>query len=197
MRIIKKKKSNSSHRMSLILNRWISPFASMTHSRKPGSGFITNVLDNKRIVDEFTVSKTPVLTLVDSNIVSADITVPLPSNDDSLKSVTFFLYIITKNIFIAKFNSMIKWKYSANLATNKKYLIKKLMFFEVIDQRLVFRKKEDKLNFNIINLFNEISELGLSKYDISNEIKYRLISKFELIYIPYRNTDKLVTTFNF
>jgi hypothetical protein len=105
---IKKLKRNSSFHRAFKLNRWISPFDPLTKTRKPGGGFVPTYLDNIRIVDEFAVSKTPFITLIDSNIVSSDVVIPFPSNDDSIICTNFFTYLIVKSIFIGKFHFLMK-----------------------------------------------------------------------------------------
>jgi len=89
------------------LNRWIIPSAHRARTRKPGGGFVPTYLDNVRIIDEFSTNRTPFIALVDSNVNSSDVLIPFLSNDDSLKCVNFFLYLIVKNVFIFKFKYLI------------------------------------------------------------------------------------------
>jgi ribosomal protein S2 len=190
---IRKIKKNSSFTRAFRLNRWLSPFDAATKTRKPGAGFVPTYLDNIRVIDEFAVSKTPFITLIDSNVVSSDVTIPIPSNDDSIKCINFFTYLITKAIFIGKYSFLNKWKDHVIKINKKRDITKKMVFFYNIKKEYKDEKKEkpkDRLNFdNKFKFFvDDLIEDNLEKFDVSNEIKFKIAQSFE-VYYSLNNVD--------
>lgn len=184
---IKKLKKNSSFNKILKYPRWLNPFDPLQQTRKPGGGFVPTYLDNVRIIDEFAVSNTPFITLVDSNIVSGDVAIPFPSNDDSIRCILFYTYMITKCIFIGKFRFLMRWK-SGIIKVKSEDINKKLIFLYNINKKVYKNKKEKfKDKDNIQNKFkyflDDLIFENLEKFDVTNEIKYKLATQFELTYI--------------
>jgi hypothetical protein len=82
----------------------------LQHRRRiPFAGFIPNVLDNILPVDEFKVGLIPLVGIVDSNVLSADISLPVPGNDDSMICINYYCYMLTRVIFAGKINSALIW----------------------------------------------------------------------------------------
>jgi len=129
----KTKKGRQNFYRRVRLNRWIIPSAHRARTRKPGGGFVPTYLDNVRIIDEFSTNRTPFIALVDSNVNSSDVLIPFLSNDDSLKCVNFFLYLIVKNVFIFKFKYLQKWKYNIVSLNKRKFIKKKCFFLKTLD----------------------------------------------------------------
>lgn len=184
---IKKLKKNSSFQRAFKFNRWLSPFDPMSKTRKPGGGFVPTYYDNVRIIDEFAVSNTPFITLSDSNVVSTDITIPFPSNDDSIKCVLFFTYLLTKCIFVGKCRFLLKWK-TGIVKLKHSNLKKKLIFLYNIDKKKYKNKKqelEDKDNIDnkLTFLIDDLISENLEKFNTKNEIKYKLATNFEIYFM--------------
>jgi ribosomal protein S2 len=51
--------------------------------RIPGLGFFPTYFDNVHAIEEFVLSSIISIGIVDSNVTSGDVFIPLPSNDDS------------------------------------------------------------------------------------------------------------------
>jgi len=191
---IRKAKKNSSFRKALKRNRWVSPFDPLKKTRKPGGGFVPSYLDNVRVIDEFAVSKTPFITLIDSNVISGDVVVPLPSNDDSLICVNFFCYLITKSLFVGKYSLLSKWKYNV-MPHSDSDLYKKAVFLWAFDGEKKKKgepQKMDNYDDRFDLLLNNFIKETMDKYDAANEIKYKLTKGFELFYcIDHVDTPEL------
>lgn len=153
--------------------------------RKPGGGFIPTFLDNLRIVDEFAISDIPFITLIDSNIKSNDVMIPIPSNDDSIQCILFFTYLITRNIFISKVSCLKKWKYGIYKANELKYYKFKYVFLKNIEM-----KKKLDLNIRFENLLLDVFKGNTLNFDIRNYIKDNFCVPHEVIFSSNFEKDK-------
>lgn len=134
-----------------VLKKW-TILKKLTTTRKkfiqkqnfPGGGFVPTVRDNPNIIDEFSTSNVPFISLIDSNVRSVGVFIPIPSNDDSIQCVNFFLFLISKAIILIKalklkkFVMKIKKKKSINYLNNNY----KFVF-------LTFLKKNVEVRYNL------------------------------------------------
>lgn len=77
--------------------------------RPPSAGFVPSVLDNLGPVDEFLAAKLPCVGIVDSNVPSWDILMPVPGNDDSAICVNFYCYLVTRSLLAGKLTVLVRW----------------------------------------------------------------------------------------
>jgi len=74
----------------------------LSRRRIPRAGFVASVLDNLGPVDEFIRAITPCVGIVDSNVPSWNLLLPVPGNDDSLICVNFYCYLLSRAILVGK-----------------------------------------------------------------------------------------------
>ncbi len=102
--------------------RLASYFGFVLHRRRfPGAGFITSVLDNLGPVDEFMAASVPCVGIVDSNVPSWNILLPVPGNDDSAICVNFYCYILARAVLAGKLKRVMKWE--LKVRKRRKFLI--------------------------------------------------------------------------
>lgn len=86
-------------------------FGLVMHRRRlPAAGFVTSVLDNLGPVDEFLAARLPCVGIVDSNVPSWNILMPVPGNDDSSICVNFYCYLLSRSLLSGKVSFVYNWK---------------------------------------------------------------------------------------
>jgi hypothetical protein len=158
----------------------------------PGGGFVPTVLDNPNVIDEFALSRTPFLTLIDSNVRSLGVYIPVPSNDDSIQCVNFFSFLISKAILINKFfflqrfiTNIKKSDSSLNFNINYKFIF--LSFLkEKIRGKEDFNLNETSSDFNKFLLLT-LKAANVENFDFSDEIKINMFIEHEAIYSLMKN----------
>lgn len=91
--------------------RLASFFGLVVHRRRlPAAGFVTSVLDNLGPVDEFLAARLPCVGIVDSNVPSWNLLMPVPGNDDSSICVNFYCYLLSRSLLSGKVSFVINWK---------------------------------------------------------------------------------------
>lgn len=68
----------------------------------PGMGFVTNALQSWKAIDEFWTSNIPCISIVDSNVLSWGITLPIPGNDDSILCLNYYCYMVARGVILTK-----------------------------------------------------------------------------------------------
>lgn len=81
----------------------------MHRHRLPAAGFVTSVLDNLGPVDEFLSARLPCVGIVDSNVPSWNILMPIPGNDDSSICVNFYCYLLSRSLLSGKIYFVYNW----------------------------------------------------------------------------------------
>jgi len=74
--------------------------------RIPGLGFFPTYFDNIHAIEEFVLSSIISIGIVDSDVPSGDVFIPLPSNDDSWACINFFTFLVSKTIYGRKIFNM-------------------------------------------------------------------------------------------
>lgn len=157
--------------------------------RLPGGAFTPTVLNNLAAVEEFTAAHLPCVGIVDSNVPSTAIMIPVPGNDDSYVCVNFYCYMLSRSLLAAKVNFVYMWKWKIRMKKiyrrRKPWMINPTRFRNVsqfIYLYTNFYRYGNKNDF--FKLFDEVSNLEfimqISKEDaivkwLSNTI---LVSKF-------------------
>jgi len=135
--------------------------------RLPGGAFTPTVLNNMAAVQEFTAGRLPCIGIVDSNVPSISIMVPVPGNDDSYVCVNFYCYMLSRSLLAGKvdFVYMWKWKIRRKISYLKRtgnYLKTRIRHRNVnhfIYLYTNFYKYSNKNDF--FKLFNEIYDFQL------------------------------------
>jgi len=107
--------------------------------RRPLVGFVTNVLDSYFVAEEFMVCKIPCIGIIDSNVKSWNVSLPVPGNDDSFLCINFYCYFITRFILLKKMYFLVKWKNLVRI--KKKKLNLKFLFLLNLKRRYFFKSK--------------------------------------------------------
>jgi small subunit ribosomal protein S2 len=124
----------------------------------PRSAFISNIFNNRWPSNECTISGTPCIGIVDTNVSGDDTNIATPGNDDSNDSIVFYNSYFSKYIIDKKYGIIVRW-------LNK---IRKR-------QRFLSFAEWFKLNF-----YNRYQEFEQKKYDEFKKIyaiKYRESTK--------------------
>ena len=91
--------------------RLASFFGLVAHRRRlPAAGFVTSVLDNLGPVDEFLAARLPCVGIIDSNVPSWNVLMPVPGNDDSSICVNFYCYLLSRSLLSGKVSFVYNWK---------------------------------------------------------------------------------------
>lgn len=117
----------------------------LTRFSWPRGIFLSNVPINYVICKEAASVLLPVVALVDTNIKSYLFNFPIPSNDDSLNSINFFLSILSKHLLLCKYKKIVNWynKY--------KYKSKKIINSEVYKKLKLYINKKLKIFYRSQN----------------------------------------------
>jgi ribosomal protein S2 len=78
----------------------------------------------------------PIIAIIDSNVKSYLVKLPIISNDDSMESFYYIFNIISKLILLLKYKKLILWFFKY------KRIVKELNFKSLLD-RLYYIKKEN------------------------------------------------------
>jgi len=80
-------------------------FGLVNHRRRlPGAGFAPTILNNLGAVEEFLAGRLPCVGIVDSNVPSSNLMIPVPGNDDSGVCINFYCYILSRSLLAGKIN---------------------------------------------------------------------------------------------
>jgi len=156
----------------------ISFYGLINYRRKaPGLCFMPTVLDNVMAVDECVLKNIASIVIVDSNTVSADVSIPLPSNSKSKISVNFFIYFFSRLIYNRKIFSILYWK-----------------------RRLLFSRKFELLKKKFI-LLNFLKKQKFKRFDYFKSLqKFRSFIKqirtYHKIRVDFQLTVKTLFTTN-
>jgi hypothetical protein len=181
--------------------RLASFFGLVAHRRRlPAAGFVTSVLDNLGPVDEFLAARLPCVGIVDSNVPSWNILMPVPGNDDSSVCVNFYCYLLSRSLLAGKVLFVYNWEkkvqpvetYPVKLRNMSNFIYaysnlfrnyESSSFFRVFDN---IRKTQIPLNISIAETINFwLQESGIVK-DFSTYRKELYIS------INEKNPDEQV-----
>ncbi len=123
----------------------------LTRNSWPRMIFVSNITNSILAVKEAYSLKLPSIGLVDTNVKSHLVTIPIPSNDESIESVGFFNILIAHFILKNKFFLVLMWFFNIRKAS-------KVMLLDhwILDWIRLKKKKDIKdssffnLNFNLL-----------------------------------------------
>jgi small subunit ribosomal protein S2 len=105
----------------------------LTHRRRmPAAGFVPNVLESNNPSEEFTTCKIPNIGVVDSNVGSWNVLIPIAGNDDSVMCINYYCYMITRSILAGKINYVDNWRFGLIREDKKRLFIKRCLFTYLI-----------------------------------------------------------------
>ena len=136
----------------------------------------------------FCLAKVPFISLVDSNIRSVGVYIPIASNDDSIQSVNFFSFLIAKMILISKSIKLVRFK--KILKRNEKLLKVKHKFVFLNYLKLSNLKKDEYLKNESKKEFNYF--LSKILYNSThNKFKFKKQMKY-IMFIPHEADYALI-----
>lgn len=144
-------------------------FGLVNHRKRlPGAGFSPSVLNNLGAVEEFLAGRIPCVGVVDSNVPSSNLMIPIPGNDDSAICINFYCYILSRGLLAGKINFVFLW--NRQIRRYKKRRKKESVKFRSLNQFIYlytnFYKYTNKNKFS--EVFDFISK-NEQIYDISKE----------------------------
>jgi len=99
-------------------------FGLINHRKRlPGAGFAPTVLNNLAAVEEFLAARLPCVGIVDSNVPSTNIMIPVPGNDDSAICINFYCYILSRSLLSGKLNFVFLWSWQIRQNKIKKSFV--------------------------------------------------------------------------
>ena len=150
--------------------------------RLPGTLFLPSVKDCEVAADEFASANLPTIGIVDSNVLSWTVTIPIPGNDDSFQCINFYCFLISKLIISKKFYFFhYMWKKKLKDEKNQKKVIKRDLYYSYWI---------DKYNTNVNN-FNSNLDLLMSFLNNKNIIVKRSITEYESLFRSFVKTDMI------
>ena len=98
-------------------------FGFVNHRKRlPGACFVPTLINNIAVSDEFSKARLQSVGIVDSNVSSTSLMVPVPGNDDSFVCVNFYCYLLTRAIFAGKIDFVFLWSSQIKQKRQKKEL---------------------------------------------------------------------------
>lgn len=105
--------------------RLASFFGLVAHRRRlPAAGFVPSVLDNLGPVDEFLAARLPCVGIIDSNVPSWNVLMPVPGNDDSSICINFYCYLLSRSLLAGKVYFVYNWKKKVRVFVRRKPSVK-------------------------------------------------------------------------
>lgn len=122
----------------------MSAFVGYLFSRKriPGFGFLPMARQCHSAIDEFYCSSIITCGVVDSDVSSVGITLPIPGNDDSYACINFYSFLISKYVIQYKLRFINKFK----LISDGK-LDNKLFYFFYLRRKKAYYKEPVSRNY--------------------------------------------------
>ena len=102
----------------------------MKMKRIPNALFLSSLGTSTKAKWEAMYLKLPCVGIIDTNVSSFGITLPLPGNDQSIDSLNYFYSCINKIITIGKFSSLLKY---TNVIWKKDYTLEHRLFEDNLD----------------------------------------------------------------
>lgn len=83
--------------------RLLSLVGFTNHRLRPAyMGFVSSTLKSWKAVNEFWVINMPCVAVIDSNVLSWNVPIPLPGNDDSILCLNYYCFVISRSIIYSK-----------------------------------------------------------------------------------------------
>jgi ribosomal protein S2 len=139
----------------------------LTRFSWPRAIFVTNSSESIIALKECMDANTPCIALNDTNLNSRLITIPLPSNDNSMQCLIFHNDLIARFVLVSKLNAVSSWYYNIR---NKKRLVS---FDEWVFKKSIIGKKVYQQRIFVSS--NVISPLNL--FNVSNILRFSKIIK--------------------
>jgi small subunit ribosomal protein S2 len=159
-----------------IVNNWY-----ITRYTWPRAIFISNLDSNYIVCKEAALMRLPVIGIIDSNVRSYLVKLPIISNDDSMESFYYIFSLIVKLILLLKYKKLILW------FSNYKQKIKMINLKKLINNSLILQKKKNNY-FKPISVSNTLNKnLNIIYYRTSSNLFF---NKKSLIYFDLKLLKK-------
>lgn len=179
MRVADKKKLLAFHGFSL-------------HRKMPAFiGFVTSMKYALKPLEEFWCLDLPCISVVDSDMISWNVSMPIPGNDSSFLCSNYYSYLVAKTILYSKV-FLIK-KYKENIIALQS--IDYLEFLAMKKKSLLFYlySKNKSENTKILNSFMKKKIMDLEKYKLSFKFNYKIalldLKMFNTVYSVFKNKN--------
>jgi len=172
------------HRLYHFYIKWY-----ITRYTWPRGIFISNLGNFNIIAKEARSMFIPIINIVDTDMKYFYSNLPIPSNNDSLESITLISSIISKYILKYKYRKLIIWLIYYRNKLNLNKIIKLLNNFN----NLIILKKQNYLNFNFVNFnYSTILEKGLNVLFLKKwDIKKSNINIINMLWLNDKIFNKL------
>lgn len=151
--------------------------------RLPGTLFLPAVKDCEIAADEFAAANIPTVGVVDSNVLSWTVSMPIPGNDDSFQCINFYCYLVSKLIISKKFQFIcFNWHKQIRDEARKKWRRR------VVKRNLYYSYWINKYNVNYHNVYDNIKDITefLSNENITIKRSY---TPYESLFRNFVKTD--------
>jgi ribosomal protein S2 len=174
-----KKDAVKNYKINNLYNKWY-----MTRFTWPRALLLFSLKFNYIVAKEAYSMYIPIIALIDTDIKSHLFNFPIICNDDSIDSISFFCFLLSKLILLYKFNKVILWFYNCrnksklNLINNwtnnllKKKNFNNFSFLNIISKGITLLFKVKNLNINIINKKNEYNNIKLLNIYFFNKLNF-------------------------
>ena len=153
--------------------------------RLPGTLFLPAVKDCEIAADEFASANIPTVGIVDSNVLSWTVTIPIPGNDDSFECINFYCYLVSKLIISKKMHHMFH-TWDDQLTENKKR--KNLRAKKIKKKNLYYFYWINKYNVNVNNIDDNLN-LIIEFLKNDNIVIKRTYTEYESLFRSFVKTD--------
>jgi len=171
--------------------RLLSLVGFKNHRMRPAyMGFVSSTLKSWKAVNEFWVINMPCIAIVDSNVLSWNIPIPVPGNDDSVLCLNYYCFLISRSVIYSKVLTLREFKYK--IRRKRKYFsmkelnLKRKALLSFIYSNDFFLDYDFKLKV-LNNKINKVSRfLNLEwKLDVDNTLFD--LKLFNTTYSAFRN----------
>ena len=128
-------------------------FGLLNHRKRvPTLGFIPNVLESSGSVNEFMCANIPCVSIIDSNVNSIRVSIPVPGNDDSFICINYYCYLFSRALLSGKIINFRRWEddiydVETTYRSYHKFVYLYLNFYKNYNQDKLF-KGLDYIDFN-------------------------------------------------
>lgn len=149
--------------------------------RLPGTLFLPSIKDCESVSDEFASANVPTIGIVDSNMLSWMVTIPIPGNDDSFQCINFYCFLFSKLIMSNKIFFLLKWNIGLKIKEVKSKKRKLYLFYLFNKYKYNFNAFEDNVDsiFKVFKNKDIFWKRTLTEYEsllrnfVKNDIIFR------------------------
>ncbi len=118
--------------------------------RLPGALFLPSLKDCEIVSDEFLSANVPAIGIVDSNVLSWSVSIPIPGNDDSFQCINFYCYLFSKVIISNKTQCLRWWNKYYKIMWRRRRKIKRRLYLYHLVNKYKYKIGDFEENMNLI-----------------------------------------------